>query len=534
MTGWRLAGLWLLVGASLLAGIGGPPVLRSQEARVLETAREILDRPGSSDAWLLPELNGSPRLRKPPLAYWMSAVAFLTCGVDEGVGRVPTALVGWLTVGLTFVTADRLLDRRKAVFAAGALATSYLFYKHSRLAETDAPATLFVTAAVYAFLRAAETRRAAWHHAAAAAIGLAFGAKGAPGLFPLAFLLAYSACFRRWDVGLKFLTSGAAVVAGTLGGAWYAYAALSHPHGVGEFVKELRAVGAGEGHGGAFYLYFPRLLAAAAPWSVLTVAGVVGAAVRWRSDRALRVLLVWVAVVLVPLCVTPQKQFHYLVSLLPPAMILTGWAIDLACGGRTSVLHRWDRWGRVSLRGTLVGIAALAAAGVPAAALAVLGTVRGVDGAAGAAMAGLVGVALLVLRRRGWTAAVGGTMAGLLAALPLVAGFWYPRLDGEDVRGVAAAVRAVSPNGPYCFYGRNLDLPLVFYLGQTVPVVKEAEKLPAVLAGRPDTLVIATAAEHEQLARPPSQVGGYRLSLRRTIALGRHRFELYGATAVDP
>src|SRR5690349_2716355 len=39
MTGWRLLVLWGVVAVSLLTAIGSSPVTRTQEARVLETAR---------------------------------------------------------------------------------------------------------------------------------------------------------------------------------------------------------------------------------------------------------------------------------------------------------------------------------------------------------------------------------------------------------------------------------------------------------------------------------------------------------------
>src|SRR5947209_15359786 len=52
--GARLAliGLWFLLGALMLVNIGGPDVSRTQEARVLETAREML---GSGvRGWIIP------------------------------------------------------------------------------------------------------------------------------------------------------------------------------------------------------------------------------------------------------------------------------------------------------------------------------------------------------------------------------------------------------------------------------------------------------------------------------------------------
>ena len=72
------------------AFLGHVPVTRSQEARVLETAREMLDAP--RHGWVVPQLNGRPRMQKPPLAYWLTALSFKALGVGEAAGRLPAAL----------------------------------------------------------------------------------------------------------------------------------------------------------------------------------------------------------------------------------------------------------------------------------------------------------------------------------------------------------------------------------------------------------------------------------------------------------
>src|SRR5438094_9141745 len=88
----RTRGIVLLLSSLVLMFLflGTPPVQRTQEARVLETAREMLGQRWHD--WLIPRLNGELRLAKPPLAYWLAAGAFKIGGVSEGVGRVPFAV----------------------------------------------------------------------------------------------------------------------------------------------------------------------------------------------------------------------------------------------------------------------------------------------------------------------------------------------------------------------------------------------------------------------------------------------------------
>ena len=119
---------------------------------MLETARQMLGRP--IEDWLIPKLNGHMRLQKPPLPYWLSALSYRIGGVSEFTGRLSFALLAWLTLGVTFVSAVWFFDnRRVGLIAALCLMGSYLFARHTRLAETDGPATLFVTLATVAFSR---------------------------------------------------------------------------------------------------------------------------------------------------------------------------------------------------------------------------------------------------------------------------------------------------------------------------------------------------------------------------------------------
>src|SRR5215210_6558483 len=120
-----LALLWVLGGAVLLFGLGKPPVSRTQEARVLETARQMIGT--GYENWLIPKLNGRVRLQKPPLPYWMAAASYKLFGVSELSGRLPFALLAWLTLGVTFAGTSRLFNRRVALLATTALLGSYLF-----------------------------------------------------------------------------------------------------------------------------------------------------------------------------------------------------------------------------------------------------------------------------------------------------------------------------------------------------------------------------------------------------------------------
>ena len=73
-------------------------------------------------------------------------------GENEFAGRLPTVLLAWMTLLITYLAASELFDSRIGVRSAMLLG-SYLFRPGTRLAETDIPATLFTTLAVLSAIR---------------------------------------------------------------------------------------------------------------------------------------------------------------------------------------------------------------------------------------------------------------------------------------------------------------------------------------------------------------------------------------------
>ncbi|HEY8665950.1 MAG TPA: glycosyltransferase family 39 protein, partial [Tepidisphaeraceae bacterium] len=319
---WLLA-LWLLCGGLLFVGLGTAPIERTQEVRVLETAREMLG--AGAQGWLIPKFNGVERLHKPPLNYWLTAICYKIFGVSAGVGRTPTALAAWATLGIVYACGRWLFGGRAGFFAAAALFGSFMFFKFMRLAETDALATVFVTLAIWAWWRAAEGRsrvgvpahhgetpdepaqdeptvggnahptmaqghgaatvleyrsarvpvadtavRAAgtthpwlWYHLGAVGVAGAVMSKGPPGIFPILFLLGYVVAARRKGALLQWLASGCWITALLLAAPWFWY--VNHTVGLARIADEVEVVTTGRGHSNWFYIYFAYLVLDTAP-----------------------------------------------------------------------------------------------------------------------------------------------------------------------------------------------------------------------------------------------------------------------------
>jgi 4-amino-4-deoxy-L-arabinose transferase-like glycosyltransferase len=483
-----LAVAWLLSGILLLTAIGAPPVSRTQEARVLETARQMLGT--GAHGWLIPTINGHLRLEKPPLCYWMAALAYKIAGVSETAGRIPTAILAWLTLGLTFIFASELFDDRIALASCVAMLGSYLFFRNMRLAETDAPSTLFVTLALYAIWRATNGRTI-WLHLAAAATGLAIMSKGGPGAYPILFLLMFAAIERRWDLPLRFITSGAIATLLIVAAPWFIYVAATV--GVRTFVYEIRTVTSGRDHWDWPTSYILALLINVAPWTGVLPLAIIDAIVKWKSDARVRFVLIWCIAILLPLCLIGNKQGHYLLPLIPPMMILIGRTLVLA----TQPQHRMFGW----MKGVLIGTVACAIAaigGVIYLAMQQRGRIIFIDIDVMIALAFAAIWITIIMRRRG--VAAGFRTLGVISAIlmPLIFGTWVGGVFRYTTRTVAAQIRGNFGDGPYVFYGENVSLPLCFNLRTAIESVQTPQALLA--ATQPGSIAIA---ETKSGAAPP-------------------------------
>jgi 4-amino-4-deoxy-L-arabinose transferase len=495
-----LLALWVASLGILLAGLGMPVVQRTQEARVLETAREMLESRGWNQ-WMIPVLNGQVRMHKPPGAYWAAAAGFKLFGVNEFGGRFFFAVAGWLTIGLSYQFGRKLIYESAGLFAAGMLLGSFMFFRYFRLAETDALATLSVTAAIYLLWRGAFAtggRSVLRFQLAGVMIGLSVLAKGPQAAFPLIFFIAWVVLERKWAALARFLTSGALLTAIVVGGWWFAVIWKSpYAHILKD---ELWVATGGEDHKRPFYIYFPLVLTAPLPWTGVLVLGLVRAVARWRAEPAPPLLLVWVLTIFVPLCFLGNKQVHYLLPIAPAAALVGAYGIHRGLVGdaRERAAARW-------VMGITLAVSLLAPAGIIYYARHQRGALQTLDLVlAVLVLAAGVG-AVSLLRRQGLAAGVIGYAAGVALAFAVTFGRFLPSLVWVDHRTIASDLRGKWGDGPYVFYGKNLSLPLVWNLRQTIEPVQTREELESVLARSPQTVVIAQTKN--DVSPPPVPAG---------------------------
>lgn len=487
--------------------LGTTTIQRVQEARVLETGRQMLGEP--LEAWLIPELNHRPRLQKPPLAYWMAAAGYKLLGVGEGSGRLLFALCGAATLVLLFSISRKLYDDTTAALTILAAAAGILFFRHMRFAETDSPAALAVTAAVWCIWRAFDAaenspRRSAgawWLHAAAVCTSLALLAKGAPAAYPGLFLIAMCAIERRWNMLARFFTSGAFFTLIALALPWYL---IVWQHGKFEvLISELRNNAEGGNHPGWAVRYIPQLLMSTAPWSAIFVIAMAAAIVRWKTDRTLRRILIWMLAILLPLCVIGNKQRHYLLPLMPPAAILIGWCLSRAMrnSAEDSVVDATRKRRTLRAFDATIVVCGIAALGIVPAAKMVRGEIDPIDWIAAVAVA-MFAVAVFTLRRPASRVFAG--MFGAVLIVPMVVSAWAPSLEVTPAQRAVTEIRRQFGGGPYAFFGPTPSPLYSFYLRQELDWVETPDATAALLSRPTPPVLIGIASVKRPITEPPS------------------------------
>jgi 4-amino-4-deoxy-L-arabinose transferase-like glycosyltransferase len=308
--------------------------------------------------WLVPRYQGEPFFDKPALTYWAMAAAFRLLGFSLGAGRLVSAAAALASIATTAWLGRRLLGRRAAVYGALALGTTLLVLSFGRVAMSDMLLTLWCTLAVGIGVSATDERGATPYRMAAlgATLGLGFLTKGPVALvlagLGLGLLVARGHAGRRLRLEGRGLAAAAGAFA-VVGLGWFAAVAWRLGPGPLEyfFLRENLERFAGETYDAdrspLYYVW--TYFAAGLPWSLLFPLAA------WRGARRATFLLLWMALMLVPLTLSRGKIDYYLLPLLPAASLVIG----------NHLAAPWDRIDRAWARAALVAFAPIAL--VPAA-----------------------------------------------------------------------------------------------------------------------------------------------------------------------
>ncbi len=468
---WGVSALWLalLCGLSFFWLLGSTGLVDETEPLFAEAARQMVE----TGDWITPYFNGETRFDKPPLVYWLMAIAYQLLGVNAWAARLPSAIAATaLTVGTFFTlraygfpspeaaaapeSGRSQRQRWLAAWIGSALvALNAQTIVWARTGVSDMLLSGCIGLALLSFFwgyAAGETQSTPrlWPHPGYIgfyiATALAVLTKGPVGIvLPGLTLIAFSLYLGR----LRLLLREAAVLPGlglffALTLPWYGLVTLAHGqafigsffgyHNLERFTQVVNR------HAGPIYFYVLVVLVGFLPWSLylpLAIARLKSWQPRfWRAQPRTSHLsllaIAWFATIFLFFTVAVTKLPSYVLPLLPAAAILVALAWSQVLTRPTA--DPTPSWGLLvsGLVNLLVAIAlAIAAWQVPA----LLGydpmapnlpEVLAASGlpqqAAAVWLAVAIALAILLLRRPTWPWLLVPNLLGFLAFLLVAVG----------------------------------------------------------------------------------------------------------------
>lgn len=300
----------------------------------------------------------------PPFVPWAVALFMNVFGPTTSAIRIFGVLCSGVALLLLYGIARRMMPFQSAILAMCVVAGCMHWATYARQAMTEVPLMTFILLSIWSALRLTEStkNRSTWFFAVLAGVG--FGAalltKMTVSFLPL-FVFGYLAVRSRRTL----LPLAVSVVVGLLIAApWYGtmiahhgaefWQALLVPHATTTVEGNARSLGV---------LYYVNQLAVAHPVLLAAFAYVflaVGKR-RWlplRSNDAAIITMVWFVLGVIVLSLAPTKNPHYVVMLIPPAVLMAVFGIErlLEGGSRRMVVFVYSAVAAATMWSVLPGL----------------------------------------------------------------------------------------------------------------------------------------------------------------------------------
>jgi 4-amino-4-deoxy-L-arabinose transferase-like glycosyltransferase len=435
-------------------GIGAFGLVGADEPRYAQISREMLSR----HDWIVPTLNGSPWLEKPPLLYWKIIGSYLTFGVHDWAARVPSASFAAMLVLAVFFFMRRF---RPGSELDSALITASCagIVGFARAASTDMPLAATFSMAMLAWWAWHQSSRKLWLAAFYALLAAGALDKGpvAPALAVL-IVGAYALVERQNKIFLHSLWLPGFALFFVITLPWYVAIQMKAPqffrvffleHNLARFSTNLYQ------HSQPFWYYIPVFVLSTLPWTVFTLPALVDGARAFSKKRRNNTtesapsgspvaglvqahdgdlsvfLFLWIVIPIIFFSISRSKLPGYILPSIPAAGMLTA-----------GYLHQQKTIGRLQL-----ALHSLLSGGIMAAAMfapwiMLCEVAPGQTRALIAVISGLIAVLVLVVVRRG-----GLTTLHFATLVPVVLGIVF-----------LLRFAAIPEKGDYPIHGLIVDM----------------------------------------------------------------------------
>lgn len=361
---WRFVLLGFAV--IMLVGLGQRDLWNPDEVRVSGLVAEM----ALTGDFIVPRLNGEPFLEKPPLYFWLTALAYRIFGISELTARLVSALFAIAAAMLVYGLARRMgYSVASAFFSGIALATSGNFFHMGRNGVIDIQLAVLTFASLAAFyVFATESKhnkkransglcarrgdldihqRLLWYAAFVLVLSGAVLTKGLVGLAVVVMALgAWLVLSKRFTLSIWFGLGLGCVMSLIPTGIWllFLYNELGYD-GVYEVVwtnNVGRFSGSYTHHVRPFYYYLTTFPPEFLPWTFFLPYAFWYHLKQAREENGpSRFLLAWLFAPLLLLSISSGKRGIYFLPMYPAAALLVGTAIGETLRKTGDVVSKW-------------------------------------------------------------------------------------------------------------------------------------------------------------------------------------------------
>lgn len=346
----------------LTANLGILPV-NIMEARNLITAREMVQ----DGNWILTTLNGFPRYEKPPLPTWITAVLGAIFGFNSlFVLRLAVVAVTLLLIVYAYKLSVKIGLSEKQGFHNGLiLATSFYIYFSGRDNQWDIYCHSFMFVSIFFLWKILKKSKKPFIDAVLGGIFLACSilSKGpvSPYGLLLPFLIAYG-----WIYKFKFENKTAivliiyALIGIILGASWSIYAHWADPKAFAKMAQTETERWSSDYNSEPFYYYW-SFFTQSGIWTITSLLALIYPYLKNKvSDvKAYKFTLIWTLASLILLSLIPEKKVRYLLPVLIPLALNTGFYVDFLWKNAGNLTLKADKFLMIFSFG-LVGVIGIA------------------------------------------------------------------------------------------------------------------------------------------------------------------------------
>ncbi|WP_353777964.1 glycosyltransferase [Winogradskyella sp. 3972H.M.0a.05] len=301
------------------------------EARNFITAREMI----SDGNWVMTTMNGGPRYQKPPLPTWFTAMFGMLFGIKNVFAlRIPGILM-LIAIGITARRFSLLILKNELHAFINALITITTFYLIAIIIEGpwDIFAHGFMYLAIYHLFNLFQKQSKYWNHVLMAGIFIGFSilCKGPVSLYALflPFLIAYGVVYKYKGFKTKWFTAIAVLfLALWVGASWYTYVRVADPE---TFLKiASKETGNWSSYNVRPFYYYWSFFTQTGLWTIPAFISLLYPYLKTRVSnlKAYKFTLLWTLLAVFLLSVIPEKKSRYLVPVLIPLALNTGFYIE--------------------------------------------------------------------------------------------------------------------------------------------------------------------------------------------------------------